>query len=50
MQSQPGKIVWEPYLENNHYTHTHTHTKAGGVAQGVDSEFKPQYWKKYKVI
>jgi hypothetical protein len=23
--------------------------RAGGVAQGVGSEFKPQYWKKKKV-
>jgi hypothetical protein len=31
----------KPYLGK-----THDKKRAGGVAQGVGSEFKPQYWKK----
>jgi hypothetical protein len=31
-----------PYLKKTHHTHT---TRAGGVAQDVDPEFKPQYCK-----
>jgi hypothetical protein len=27
---------------------THHKKRAGGVAQGVGSDFKPQYWKKKK--
>jgi hypothetical protein len=30
-----------PYLEK-----LITRKRTGGVAQGVDPEFKPQYWKK----
>jgi hypothetical protein len=38
-----GKQFTRPYLEKNH------HKKgAGGVAQGVGPEFKPQYHKKTK--
>jgi hypothetical protein len=52
VQSQPRQIVWEtPFRKNpslthtQTHTHTHTHTqgKAGGVAKGEGSEFKPQY-------
>jgi hypothetical protein len=32
-----------PYLER-----THHRKRTGGVAQGVDPEFKPQYHKKKK--
>jgi hypothetical protein len=34
------------YLEKFH--HTHTKERAGGVAQGVGPEFKPQYCQKKK--
>jgi hypothetical protein len=43
IQSQPGKVVQEPLSRKK------THQKrAGGVAQGVGPEFKPQYQKKLK--
>jgi hypothetical protein len=32
------------YLEK-----TNHRKRAGGVAQGVDPEFKPQYWKKKRI-
>jgi hypothetical protein len=38
-----GKKFSRPYLEKNHHK-----KRAGGVAQGVGSEFKPQYHKKKK--
>jgi hypothetical protein len=41
VQSQPGQIVWETLSWKNS-----SQKKAGGVAQGVGSEFKPQYYKK----
>jgi hypothetical protein len=42
VQSQPRKTVRRPYLKE-------TITKrAGGVAQGVGPEFKPQYSTKQK--
>jgi hypothetical protein len=42
--SQPGQIAGEnPTPKNNQSKTHHTHKKrAGGVAQGVDPEFKPQ--------
>jgi hypothetical protein len=33
-----------PYLKKNHYKKKKK-KKAGGVAQGLDPEFKPQYGK-----
>jgi hypothetical protein len=45
VQSQPEKIVCETYLEKNPLQ-----KRAGGVAQGVGLEFKPQYCKKKKVV
>jgi hypothetical protein len=38
VQNQPGQTVPE----------TPSHKRAGGVAQGRDPEFKPQYCKKKK--
>jgi hypothetical protein len=38
VQNQPGQIALE----------THHKKRAGGVAQGVDPDFKPQYCKKKK--
>jgi hypothetical protein len=38
---------WKPALANSS-TETHPKKRAGGVAQGVGPEFKPQYWKKKK--
>jgi hypothetical protein len=38
-QSQPGQIVCETYLEKK----KHIKKRAGGVAQDVAPEFKPQY-------
>jgi hypothetical protein len=43
VQSQPGQIVLETLSWKNP-----SQKKAGGVAQGVDPEFKPQYRKKKK--
>jgi hypothetical protein len=43
VQSQPGQIVHETLLLKTH----HTQKKgAGGISQGADPEFKPQYLKK----
>jgi hypothetical protein len=39
VQSQPGQIVLRPYLKET----LHTKKRAGGVAQGIGPEFKPQY-------
>jgi hypothetical protein len=39
-----GKWFKKPYLEKNHQK------RAGGVAQGVGPEFKPQYQKKKKTV
>jgi hypothetical protein len=43
VQSQPGQIVYETYLENTHHK-----KRAGGVAQGIGPNFKLQYHKKTK--
>jgi hypothetical protein len=43
VQSQPGQIVCETLSGKNP-----SQKRAGGVAQGVGSEFKPQYHKKKK--
>jgi hypothetical protein len=40
-KSAPGKQLTRPYLEDIHHK-----KRAGGVAQGVDPEFKPQYQHK----
>jgi hypothetical protein len=45
-QSQPGQIVHET-LSGKHLEHK---KRAGGVAQGVDPEFKPQYQKKKRTL
>jgi hypothetical protein len=42
-QSQPGQIVCETLSLKNP-----SHKRAGGVAQGIGTEFKPQYHKKKK--
>jgi hypothetical protein len=39
VQSQPGQIVRKRLSQKIH----HTHNRAGRVAQGEGSEFKPQY-------
>jgi hypothetical protein len=39
----PGKQFTRPYLENTHHKN-----RAGGVAQVVGPEFKPQHHKKKK--
>jgi hypothetical protein len=41
VQSQPGKIVCETLSQKQP-----TQKRAGGVAQGIGPEFKPQYLKK----
>jgi hypothetical protein len=43
VQSQPGQIVHETLSQKKPIT-----KRAGGVAQGVGPEFKPQYCKKQK--
>jgi hypothetical protein len=43
VQSQPGQIVLEIISQNNP-----SQKRAGGVAQGVSPEFKPQSCKKEK--
>jgi hypothetical protein len=43
VQSQPGQIVLRDLISKKPFT-----KRAGGVAQGVGPEFKPQYWKKKK--
>jgi hypothetical protein len=40
-KASPGKYFLQPYLEKNA-----SQKRAGGVAQGVDPEFKHQYCKK----
>jgi hypothetical protein len=42
VQSQPGQIVCKTLLRKK----THHKKRDGGVAQGVDPEFKSQYLKK----
>jgi hypothetical protein len=44
-QSQPVKIVLETLSRKNP-----SQERAGRVAQGVGSEFKPQYWKKNEIL
>jgi hypothetical protein len=43
VQSQPGKIVGKTLSQKNP-----SQKRAGGVAQGVGPELKPQYQKKKK--
>jgi hypothetical protein len=43
VQSQPGKTVCETISQKNL-----SDKRAGGMAQGVSPEFKPQYQKKKK--
>jgi hypothetical protein len=43
LKPAPGKWFMRPYLEKKPLT-----KRAGGVAQGVGPEFKPQYHKKKK--
>jgi hypothetical protein len=43
VQSQPGQIVHKTLSQKNP-----SQKRAGGVAQGVDPEFKPQYHRKKK--
>jgi hypothetical protein len=43
VQSQPRQVVHETPSQK-----THHQKRTGGVAQGVDLEFKPQYCKKKK--
>jgi hypothetical protein len=44
-QSEPGQIVCETLSQKNPSL-----KRAGGVAQGIGSEFKPQYCQKKKAI
>jgi hypothetical protein len=44
VQSQPGQMVHKTLSEKTH----DRNRGAGGVAQGVDPEFKPQYRQKKK--
>jgi hypothetical protein len=41
VRSQPGQIVHETYSQKTLHKN-----RVGGVAQGEDPEFKPQYHKK----
>jgi hypothetical protein len=43
LEATPSKQFLRLYLENTHHK-----KRAGGMAQGVDPEFKPQYRKKKK--
>jgi hypothetical protein len=43
VQGQPGTEFARPYLKKTHHK-----KRSGGVAPGVDPEFKPQYRKKKK--
>jgi hypothetical protein len=43
VRSQPGQVVYETLSQKTHHK-----KRAGGAAQGVDPEFKPQYQKKKK--
>jgi hypothetical protein len=45
VQSQPGQIVLKTLSRKNL-----SQKRAGGVAQSVGPEFKPQYWKKKKKV
>jgi hypothetical protein len=45
VQSQPGQIFRETLSEKNA-----SHKRAGGVAQGIGPEFKPQYCEKKKKV
>jgi hypothetical protein len=40
-EASPGKQFTRPYLKKNHHS-----KRAGGVAKGVGSEFKPEYCRK----
>jgi hypothetical protein len=41
LEASLGKCFTTPYLEKNHHK-----KRTGGVAQGVEPDFKPQYCKK----
>jgi hypothetical protein len=43
VQSQPWEVVLKTLSQNTHHKE-----RAGGMVQGVGSEFKPQYHKKIK--
>jgi hypothetical protein len=43
VQSQPGQIVLKTLSRKKP-----SQKRAGGITEGVGSEFKPQYWKKKK--
>jgi hypothetical protein len=45
VQGQPRQIVLETLSQKTHHK-----KKAGGMAEGVDPEFKPQYCKKKRNI
>jgi hypothetical protein len=45
VQRQPGQIVHEPLYGKKKSSHK---KRAGGMAQGIAPEFKPQYHKKKK--
>jgi hypothetical protein len=47
VRSQTGQIVCETLSQKK--KKTHHNKRAGGVAQGVDCEFKPQFYKKEEV-
>jgi hypothetical protein len=47
VQSQPREIVWETHLKKT-YHQKKKKKRAGGVAQRIAPEFKPQYRKKKK--
>jgi hypothetical protein len=42
------KPVWANSYARHHLGKNLHKKRAGGVAQGVGPEFKPQYWKKKK--
>jgi hypothetical protein len=46
VQRQPGQIVHEPLYGKKKSSHK---KRAGGMAQGIAPEFKPQYHKKKKI-
>jgi hypothetical protein len=46
VQSQSGQIVRKTYLDKTHHKNQ---KRPGGVTEGIDPEFKPQYGKQNKI-
>jgi hypothetical protein len=44
-EASPGKQIARPHLTKKKKKKKPSQKSAGGVAQGVGPEFKPQYWR-----